>query len=96
MRFDLIRPGRTSCTRLQHERSYAYDPGGGWPKQIQPRLLGVQACLWSEKRDDRPLFDRIAFPRLSAIAESAWTPSVGKDIGRFGVIHSLMPGLNVE
>jgi len=51
---------------------------------------------WSEKLDDRRLFDRIAFPRLSAIAESAWTPSVGKDFGRFQAVHALMPGLSVE
>jgi hexosaminidase len=54
----------------------------------------VQACLWSEKLDDRRLFDRIAFPRLSAIAESAWTPSLGKDFGRFQAIDALMPGVN--
>ena len=89
-------PGASWGGTVPLERTYAYDPGGGWPKQIQAQLLGVQACLWSEKLDDRWLFNRIAFPRLSAIAESAWTPSVGKDIGRFQVMHALMPGLNVE
>jgi hexosaminidase len=89
-------PGASWGGTLPLERIYAYDPGGSWPKQIQARLLGVQACLWSEQLDDRRLFDRLAFPRLSAIAESAWTPSIAKDIGRFQVMHALMPGLNVE
>jgi hexosaminidase len=89
-------PGASWGGTVPLERSIAYDPGGGWPKEIQARLLGVQACLWSEKLDDRRLFDRIAFPRLSAIAESAWTPSSGKDFGRFQAMHALMPGLSVE
>jgi hexosaminidase len=78
------------------ERCYDYEPGGDWPQEIQARLLGVQACLWSERLDDRRLLDRMVFPRLSAIAETAWTPSVRKDIGRFRVMLAHMPGLSDE
>jgi hexosaminidase len=88
-------PGASWGGTLSLDRCYAYNPGGGWPKDLQARLLGVQACLWSQKLDDRRLFDRMVFPRLSAIAESAWTPSDRKDIGRFRAMHALMPGLSV-
>jgi hexosaminidase len=89
-------PGASWAGALPLDRCYAYDPGGDWPKHLQARLLGVQACLWSEKIGDPRLFDRITFPRLSAIAESAWTPSDRKDIGRFLAMHALMPGLSLE
>jgi hexosaminidase len=89
-------PGASWGGTVPLEGCYEYDPGGDWPKEMHARLLGVQACLWSEKLDDRRLLDRMVFPRLCAIAESAWTPSVGKDIGRFRALHTLMPGLSVE
>ena len=37
--------------------------------------MGVQACIWSEPMTDRAVFDRLVFPRLSAIAETGWTPA---------------------
>jgi hexosaminidase len=89
-------PGASWAGTLPLDRCYAYDPAGGWPKDLQARLLGVQACLWSERIGERQLFDRIAFPRLSAIAESAWAPSDRKDIRRFRAMLALMPGLSVE
>jgi hypothetical protein len=74
----------------------AYDPGGDWPDELKPRLLGVQACLWSENLHDRQLFDHMTLPRLSAIAESAWTPSNRKHFGRFMAVRTLMPGAGIE
>jgi hexosaminidase len=61
---------------------------------MEARLLGVQACLWSEKLNDRRLFNCMVFPHLSAIAESAWTPSARKDFGRFRAMLAHMPGLS--
>jgi hexosaminidase len=65
------------------------DPGGDWPDEIRARLLGVQACLWSENLHDRRLFDHLTFPRLSAVAESAWTTPARKDFERFRATHML-------
>jgi hexosaminidase len=42
---------------------------------------------------DRAIFDRLVFPRLSAIAETAWTPWGQKDWDRFIVNAALMPNL---
>ena len=73
------------------ETSYAYEPGSDWPDTAKPRLLGVQACLWSENMHERRLVDHMTFPRLSALAETAWTPAERKDFRRFSAIAPLMP-----
>ena len=93
---DWWEPGASWAGTVSPERCYAYDPGGDWPDELKPRLLGVQACLWSENLHDRRLFDHMTFPRLSAIAESAWTPSNRKHFGRFMAVRTLMPGAGIE
>lgn len=57
------------------------------------RLLGLQACLWSEHLDTRERLHAMAFPRLSAVAEAAWTPAEAKRWPRFAALAPLMPGL---
>jgi len=58
---------------------------------VRSRLVGVQSCLWSENLSDRALFDHLVFPRLSAIAETGWTPRGKKSLPRFLATHALMP-----
>ena len=57
------------------------------------KFLGVQGCIWSEPMTDRAVFDRLVFPRLSAIAETGWTRTENKDFGRFATLSNLMPNL---
>ena len=57
------------------------------------RLLGVQACLWSEHLDTPARLDAAACPRLSAVAEAAWTPPEVKSWPRFAALAPLMPRL---
>lgn len=73
------------------EASYRYDPAEGWSAAERQHLLGVQACIWSEPMSDRAVFDRLVFPRLSAIAEAGWSHS--KDYERFAGLVGLMPNL---
>ena len=40
---------------------------------------------------DRAIFDRLVFPRLSAIAETGWTPHAAKSWKRFSALVGLMP-----
>ena len=75
------------------ETTYAFDPSAGWSKAERKRLMGVQACIWSEPMSDRAVFDRLVFPRLSAIAETAWTAPERKDFSRFSALAGLMPNL---
>jgi hexosaminidase len=42
---------------------------------------------------DRAVFDRLVFPRLSAIAETGWTRPQNKNFARFSAAANLMPNL---
>ena len=66
-------------------------PAATGRRRCASRLIGVQSCLWSENLCDRALFDHLVFPRLSAIAETGWTPRGKKSLPRFLATHPLMP-----
>jgi len=84
-------PGASWAGNVSVEKCYAFDPGHDWPDAAKPRLIGVQSCLWSENLHDKRLFDHLMFPRLSAVAETAWSPRASKNYARFMAIQSLMP-----
>lgn len=71
--------------------TYEFDPRAGWSQGALKHLLGVQACLWSERMADPAVFDRLAFPRLSAVAEAGWTQPDRKSWSRFEAFAELMP-----
>jgi hexosaminidase len=73
--------------------TYEFDPSRGWSQQQKEHFLGIQACIWSEPMTDRAVFDRLVFPRLSAIAETAWTLPDAKSWDRFSGTAGLMPNL---
>lgn len=54
-------------------RSAPADAGGG--------LLGLEACLWTERTADEETLTARLFPRLPALAEAAWTERL--DYGDF-------------
>lgn len=90
-------PGASWAGTVPLEATYQYEPGGDWPDEAKPHLIGVQACLWSENMHDRPLVDHMIFPRMPAMAETAWSPSHRKDYRRFTAIEPLLfrPGEKV-
>ena len=72
-------------------RAYDWDPADRLPGVGEESLLGVEAPLWSETLRSLADVEYMAFPRLAAIAEVAWTPRAAKDwesfrarLGRFG------------
>lgn len=71
--------------------TYEFDPVGGWTDEQLKHFKGIQACIWSESMTDRALFDRLVFPRVSAIAETAWTDWDRKSWRRFSALAGLMP-----
>ncbi|MDR3471182.1 MAG: beta-N-acetylhexosaminidase [Devosia sp.] len=75
------------------EKTYEFEASQGWSEAQKQHLLGVQACIWSEPMTDRAIFDRLVFPRLSAIAEAGWTPQDRKSFARFAALCGLMPNL---
>lgn len=84
-------PGASWAGTVSLKTCYHFDPAHDWPETVQHKLLGIQSCLWSENLADRKLFDHLVYPRLSAIAETAWSQRSDKDFDRFMAIQSLMP-----
>jgi hexosaminidase len=72
---DPAEPGLRWAGVISVQKAYSYDPK---PATLLPgvaeRIIGVHSALWSETlvTPDRP--DYMAFPRLCALAEIAWTP----------------------
>ncbi|HEY9012590.1 MAG TPA: family 20 glycosylhydrolase, partial [Devosia sp.] len=75
------------------EKTYNFQPNAGWSATETERLMGIQACIWSEPMTDRGVFDRLVFPRLSAIAEAGWTAPERRDFERFSALVGLTPNL---
>lgn len=90
---DWHEPGAAWAGWSSPEKAYRFEPAAGWSDAERTRLLGVQACIWSEPMSDRAVFDRLVFPRLSAIAEAGWTAQARRDYGRFSALVGLMPNL---
>jgi hexosaminidase len=44
-----------------------------WTENERKRILGIHACLWTEKVKTVQKIDYLIFPRLAALSESAWT-----------------------
>ncbi|WP_193214725.1 beta-N-acetylhexosaminidase [Luteolibacter marinus] len=63
---------------------YAYEPV---PQGLSPEeakhVIGVQAQLWTEYMHDWKKVEYMAFPRLAAVAEIAWTPADRKNYDSF-------------
>ena len=76
-------PGGSWAGWTDTEKLYHFDPVEGWTSDQKQNLRGIQACIWSESMKDRAVFDRLVFPRLSALAENAWTAPQHKSWGRF-------------
>ena len=58
---------------------YDYEPvQKDWTPQAASLLMGVQACMWTEFCNSPADVDYLLFPRLSALAEVAWTKPARK------------------
>lgn len=90
---DWSEPGAGWAGWSEPEKLYGFDPVEGWSAIQKDRLLGIQTCIWSEPMTDRGVFDRLVFPRISALAESAWTKPQAKSWNRFKALAGLMPVL---
>jgi len=89
---DWWEPGASWAGTSPVDRSYGYDPGNDWPDELKPRLKGIECALWGEPLGQEPgLIDHLLFPRLSAVAETAWTPAARKNFKRFQAIQDLIP-----
>jgi hexosaminidase len=69
---------------LPLDRVYAWEPmPAEIEPQFQPHILGVQGQLWSEYLPDPKQVEYMAFPRLVALSEVAWTPTAQRKLDDF-------------
>jgi hexosaminidase len=65
-------------------RAYRYEPvPAGLAGDEKDSVLGLEFPLWSEWVPNRARLDYQTFPRLTALAETGWTPKERKDLGDF-------------
>jgi len=86
-------PGASWAGTATPAHTYGYEAEGEFPDELKARLRGVQACIWSEHYLSRGYFNRLVFPRLSALAETGWTRPERKSFKRFEALVGLMPVL---
>ena len=86
---------------LPLDRVYTWEP---MPAALAPehrhRILGVQGQLWTEYMPGPRQVEYMAFPRLSALAEVAWTPAERRQLedfrGRLAVHVERLRALDVN
>lgn len=59
------------------ERAYSWEPAEVVGGVGEENILGVEAPLWTETVRDLADIDALAFPRIAAAAEAAWSPRTG-------------------
>nr|WP_157599672.1 beta-N-acetylhexosaminidase [Saccharomonospora xinjiangensis] len=59
--------------------SYEWNPGDHVTGVGEDAVLGVEAPLWSETLRSSDHIEYMAFPRLAAVAELAWSPQEARD-----------------
>lgn len=76
------------------EQTHAFPDSLGAALPGDARILGIQACLWTETAVTQERRDFLTFPRLMALAEAAWTAPGRKDFPRFRqAVEAELPGL---
>lgn len=81
---DPTEPGQRWAGVISVEKAYSFDPApANLPDEVAGRVLGVHGCLWSELMftPERPEY--MAYPRVCALAEVAWTPQPQRDWPEF-------------
>ena len=81
---DPAEPGQRWAGVISVEKTYSLDPNPTpLSTEVAQRIRGVHGCLWSETlvTPERP--DYMAFPRLCALAEVAWTPQAQRSWPEF-------------
>ena len=63
--------------------AYGWDPAAIVPGVGEEQLLGVEAPMWTETSTTIDNVESLAFPRLAAIAEIAWSPAGPRDVEEF-------------
>jgi len=69
---------------LPLEKVYSFEPvPGEFTSAEAKRVLGTQGQIWTEYIPTMHHLEYMAFPRLAALAEVAWTPAAQRDYAQF-------------
>jgi hexosaminidase len=60
------------------ERAYSWEPASVIEGVADADILGVEAPMWTETIRSLDDIDQMAFPRIAAAAEAAWSPAPGQ------------------
>jgi len=75
-------PGRPALIPLK--QVYAFEPvPAALPADKRSHILGLQANVWTEHMRSYARVQHAVFPRIAALAETAWSPAQNKDWGSF-------------
>lgn len=94
MKYDPATPlGLNWAGYIEVRDAYDWDPalvyeavsieGGSGTSPARPQVLGVEAPLWTETIVTLDDIEVMAFPRLAAVAEVAWSPQAARSWGEF-------------
>lgn len=85
MKYDMLSPyGLEWANGYTHiTDAYNWDPAAVVPGIGEDRILGVEAPLWTETLSTIDELEYMAFPRIAAIAEIAWSPAEGRSFDEF-------------
>ncbi len=65
---------------IEVDDSYNWDPASLEPGITAADIVGVETPLWSETIVNRADIEYLLFPRITAIAEVAWTPTAARNL----------------
>ncbi|MEE9320022.1 MAG: beta-N-acetylhexosaminidase [Granulosicoccus sp.] len=92
---DWIEPGASWVPAYDETSAYRFDVREGLSVD-DSKLLGMQSCLWSEYVATKEVLNRLLFPRLLAIAESAWTETDNKSLAGFNARIQAVEGVRLH
>jgi hexosaminidase len=76
MKYDASTPiGLSWAALISVQRAYDWNPATVAQGVPEPAILGVEAPLWTETVANIRDLEFLAFPRLAALAEIAWSPA---------------------
>ncbi|MEV6925121.1 family 20 glycosylhydrolase [Dactylosporangium sp. NPDC051485] len=77
--------GQTWAGLIEVQTAYNWDPGAYLSGVPASAIIGVEAPLWTETITKLADIEYMAFPRLPAIAELAWSPQAARNWDTFKV-----------
>ena len=82
-------------------KTYNFDPiPKGLKKEYHDQIMGVEAPIWTEWVPNTDRLDWQVFPRLAAVAETAWTLEQNKNyrsfVNRLGKFNKILDSMDVK